>query len=186
MNIIVKTSSGHCLVRPDTTWERDNENLYLPEFSSRTGFTPVIYSKICKSGRSVGKKFAARYYDDSGFGVLLYPEELIDGSPEGFAQASCTDHTSFMTLPASGSVPFEGGSRFTLEVAGSETFSCSGIDRSVIEDAICEASKYIYLRTGDIIAVELAPRMTVTIEEGKIRFLGRLNENIVTDFEIIK
>ena len=31
MNIIVKTFSGHCLVRPDTSWERKSDDFYLPE-----------------------------------------------------------------------------------------------------------------------------------------------------------
>ncbi len=99
MNIIVKTSSGHITVRPDTTWEKDNEDFYPPEFVDELTYSPVLFARILKPGRSVGRKFASRYYDSIGFGVLLYPENMLDGTPEGYAQAICLDHTSFLPSP---------------------------------------------------------------------------------------
>jgi len=99
---IVKTYSGRVIVRPDTSWEKDNEDFYPQDFVDRISFTPVVFARICKPGKSIGIKFAERYYDGINCGILLYPEDLIDGSAEGFACASCIDHTSFLPFPQDG------------------------------------------------------------------------------------
>ena len=57
MNIVVLSPSGKTFVRPDTTWERDNEDFYVPEFISRIIASRVLYVSVCKPGRSVGEKF---------------------------------------------------------------------------------------------------------------------------------
>lgn len=62
MNIIVKTSSGHITVRPDTTWEKDNEDFYPPEFVDELTYSPVLFARILKPGRSVGRKFASSIF----------------------------------------------------------------------------------------------------------------------------
>ena len=98
MNIPVITASGKVIVRPDTTWERDNEDVYLPEFVNSLSWTPVFFARVSKPGRSIGRAFASRYYDGIGFGVLLYPDDLLDGSEEGFACASCLDKVTFYIL----------------------------------------------------------------------------------------
>ena len=99
MNIVVVNSSSRVFVRPDTTWERDNEDLYVPVFIGSLAWTPVIFAHISKPGRSIGARFGARYYDLVGAGVQLYPEDLMDGSAEGFACACCLDHSSFLPSP---------------------------------------------------------------------------------------
>lgn len=181
MNIIIKTFGGHIIVRPDTTWEKDNEDLYLPDEISSISFTPVLFARITKPGRSVGLKFTPRYFDTFAYGVLLYPDDLEDGSPEGFACASCLDHTSFLpgeTAPKSGIVNTE----FRLFRNGAEIFSCTGGDISMIEKAIEEATRRIYIRTGDLIAIELQSRRPLmTRKEGNVHMTAAPS----TDFNII-
>ena len=80
MNIVVVNSSSRVFVRPDTTWERDNEDLYVPEFIGSLAWTPVLFARISKPGRSIGARFGTRYYDLIGAGINLYPEDLMDGS----------------------------------------------------------------------------------------------------------
>ena len=187
MNIIVKTSFGRITVRPDTTWEKDNEDFYPPEFVEELTYTPVLFARILKPGRSIGIKFASRYYDSVGFGVLLYPENLIDGTPESYAQAICLDHTSFLPAPF---FPPESlaqdGNRFTLECGGRELFSCGQESLNMIEEAIVEATKMIYIRTGDLVAIELSERKAlVSRRENKIRVEGSFDTDKVLDFQVI-
>ena len=99
MNIIVKTFGGNVIVRPDTTWEKDNEDIYPQDFIETLSFTPVLFARISKPGKSVGLRFASRYYDSANYGLLLYPENLLCGGEEDFACASCIDHTSFLPAP---------------------------------------------------------------------------------------
>lgn len=187
MNIIVKTASGKYIVRPDTTWERDNEDVFLPEFVDRVTYTPVLFARICKPGRSVSEKFADRYYDGIGYGVLLYPEDMIDGSEEGFACASCLDHTSFLTFPVYNKVTLRRPENvFELFKDDEKIFSCTGPGSPAILQAIKEATERIYIRTGDVLAIELQPREPLTGRpEGRTRILGKYCQNDILDFQII-
>lgn len=159
MNIVVLTDSGKTIVRPDTTWERDCEDLYVPEFVESLSWTPVIFARVSKPGRSVGLKFADRYYDGIGFGVLLYPDDLMDGSAEGYACASCLDHTSFLPYPVKDKALLkEGTMSLSLSKGEEEIFRGEIADAGIIEKAIAEVTRFCYIRTGDLIAIELRPR----------------------------
>ncbi|MDO5443617.1 MAG: hypothetical protein Q4G10_08100 [Bacteroidia bacterium] len=188
MNIVVKTASGKYIVRPDTTWERDNEDLFLPEFVSGLSWTPVLFARISKPGRSVGERFGERYYDGIGYGVLLYPEDMLDGSEEGFACASCLDHTSFLPFPVLEKQPgFEG--KFELEAVRNgevhKLFSRSGASPEEIRKAIAEATRFIYIRIGDLIAIELQPRQHLGgREDSSISVKGLFEGSAVIDFHI--
>jgi len=156
MNIVVKSNEGECFVRPDTTWERDAEDFYPPEFVSALSWTPVLFAHICKPGRSISERFAQRYFDVLGFGALLYPTDMLDGTPSSIARASCLDHTSFLTYPAEG---LDVGS-VSLRKNGLTVFDTDASLRthpgvSEMAEAVCETSRYVYLRIGDIVAVEL-------------------------------
>lgn len=187
MNIIVKTSTGRITVRPDTTWEKDNEDFYPPEFVDELTYSPVLFARILKPGRSIGKKFALRYYDSVGFGVLLYPENLIDGSPESYAQAICLDHTSFLPAPFFPPESLEKeANRFTIECGGQQLFSCDTASLNMIEDAIVEATRMVYIRTGDLVAIELSPRSPlIACPAAAARFTGFFGSSKVLDFQII-
>lgn len=169
MNILTRTYSGHTVVRPDTTWEKDNEDFYPPDFVKALTFTAVIFARVSKPGRSVGRKFASRYYDSVGWGLLLYPENMIDGSPESLAEAICLDHTSF--LPAPLFPPEEASTEGTFSVRRNgeviyEYDYVSPVDgKQQIEEALEEVSRMCYIRTGDIVAVELCGRLPLMADE---------------------
>ena len=183
MNIIVKTSSGHITVRPDTTWEKDNEDFYPPEFVNELTYSPVLFARVLKPGRSVGKKFASRYYDSVGYGVLLYPENMIDGTPEGYAQAICLDHTSFLPSPM---FPPERLEKIRLFRNEHDLFVFDQPSLNMIEDAIVEATKLLYIRTGDLIAIELSDRKPLTNRTNSgTHITGTFGQDKVLDFQII-
>jgi len=184
MNILVKTCSGKTIVRPDTTWERDNEDLYVPEFVRSLSFTPVIFARICKPGRSVGLNFAERYFDDIGYGVLLYPDDMLDGSPEAFACASCLDHSSFLNLSTVNVRPMDDAdSVFELFKEADTIFRTGAHDKSLIAEAIHEATKAVYVRSGDIIAIELDKMQKLcSLPDKTVRVSGKWNNETVVDF----
>lgn len=136
MNIIVHTFSGNIITRPDTTWVRKDEDFYVPEFIDSLSCSKVICAKISRPGKCVSKKFAERYFDSMGCGLILYPENLLDGSAESYAQACCVGHTTYIPLPETPKSSF------------------TEIERSLICEAIEKASGFSLFRTGDIIAVE--------------------------------
>lgn len=184
MNILVNTADKRIVVRPDTTWERDNEDLFLPEFVDAVSWSPVLFARVSKPGRSVGLKFADRYYDSVGYGVLLYPENMIDGSEAGYASACCLDHTSF--LPAPLYEKKDVGGLFTLRADGEEIFSYSEGTAAMIEKALCEATKFCYIRVGDLVAIELQSRKLLKDrKDGGSHLTGSFGMNDIIDFNII-
>ncbi len=160
MNIVVLTSSGKIVVRPDTTWERDNEDFYVPEFVDEISYTPVFFARVMKPGRSIGLRFANRYYDRLGYGVLLYPENFIDGSPEAYASAICLDHSSFLPSDMIDKEGFD-SPKFELYKGEEKIYEAEGLSLEQIEKAIAELSRICYIRTGDLIAIELDSRKTL-------------------------
>ena len=170
MNIIVITACGKIVCRPD--------------FVSHLEYAPVAFARICKPGRSVGSRFVSRYHDGFGFGVLLYPVELMDGTPEGYAQACCLDHTSLLPTPFMEYA--DGYSTFTLKASGSVLGNFSPDVRALMDAALVEATRRIYVRTGDIIAVELQPRQAFYGRtDGNVRMEGTYGERKLLDFNII-
>ena len=163
MNIVVKTADNRYIVRPDTTWERDSEDFYPPEFVTDLSWSPVLFIRISKPGRSVGARFAERYYDQVGYGVLLYPENLIDGSETAYAAASCLDHTSFLQMPAADKASL-GQISLDLKAGENAVFHHEGFDPAMIATAIEEATRYIYIRSGDLLAIELQPRKPLEVD----------------------
>ena len=119
MNITVKIhGSRNFICRPDTTWERESRDFYSPEFASELFYTPVVFARISKAGKCIGRKFAARYYDGLNFGILLYPGEILNaGRPESLGAASILDHTSILPFPLFQPVVFAtSGNSFTPKI----------------------------------------------------------------------
>ena len=173
-------------MRPDTTWEKDNEDFYPPEFVDELTYSPVLFARILKPGRSVGRKFASRYYDSVGFGVLLYPENMLDGTPEGYAQAICLDHTSFLPSPMFPPQRLEDDGKFRLFRNEQESFTFDHPSLNMIEDALVEATRLLYIRTGDLIAVELSDRKPLTNRTDSVTHItGTFGQDKVLDFQII-
>ncbi|MGM9752778.1 MAG: hypothetical protein ACI3ZK_01835 [Candidatus Cryptobacteroides sp.] len=188
MNIIVQSASGHIFARPDTSWEKDNEDLYLPEMVKSLDFCPVLFARVSKPGRSIGSAFASRYYDAIGFGLMLYPH-FEDGDsqiPELFAQSLCLDHCSFLPYPLYNPITLgQPGNEFLLKLNSTELFRCSAPDRNFIEETLCRASRFCYLRVGDIVAADLAPRRPLELlQGGEQHILAMYCENTVLDFYI--
>lgn len=181
MNIIVRPYGGEkCYCRPDTTWEREDKDFYVPECSESLYWTPVLFARVNKAGKCIGKKFVSRYYDAIGCGVLLYTGQDI-------AFASCADHTSLLPMPLYNPVVLEGEDN-ALEVClnGSSIWNEKILSKDKLEDTVCMASALTSLRIGDFVAVELAPvQKLVSRDEGnaplKVSYCG----NDLFDLKII-
>ena len=84
MNIIIRLfDNDRFCFRPDTTWERENRDFFSPDFMSRIFFTPVIFARISRAGKCIGRKFAGRYYDASNFGMLMYNGDILEEKSKG-------------------------------------------------------------------------------------------------------
>ncbi len=170
MNIVVRHLDGTCTCRPDTTWERENKDIYAVPAVSAYRFAPVLFVRVSKTGKCVGYKFASRYYDGFNFGVLLYgglrtgtasAESCTEpgkssGNASGLHWSSCLDHSSILPFPLYNPLVLENDEKeFKFRKNGTVLFSTGEGSAETVENAIAEVSELVSLRIGDIIAVEL-------------------------------
>lgn len=187
MNIIVKTHGGNVVARPSTTWDKANDEIFFPDFVSKVSWAPVLFARICKAGRAVPWNFARRYYDAIGYGVLLYAENIIDGSPEGYASAICLDHTSLLPEPLYNPITLGSpDNAFILKKNGRKIYGTSDGTCAMVESAIEQTSKSCFLRTGDLVAIELQDRKALCSEPGShTRLTATYCGNFLLEYEIV-
>lgn len=176
MNIIVKPLEGAVTCRPDTTWERENKDIYAIPSITAYKYTPVLFVRISKAGKCVGYKFASRYYDGFNFGVLLYGGvrngsaadggAALEETADGIHWSSCLDHSSILPFPLYNPLVLENDEKeFRLRKNGTIVFSTGEGSREMIDNAIAEASEMISLRIGDILAIELQEPLPLILRE---------------------
>ena len=177
MNIIVKPyGSDLCYCRPDTTWERENRDFYSPECVNEVLWTPIVFARVSKAGKCIGRKFAERYYDGIGCGMLMY---CVTSEMQ---TTSCADHTSVLPMPLYDPVVLEGVKNF--EANGSSILLDDA--KNMLEDALCNASKMTSIRIGDFVAVELSPLTHLASRnEDNVTARGSFCDNESFNFEII-
>lgn len=143
MNIItVPYGSKGFYVRPDTSLNKDSNDYFCPEEITGLAAAVFIYARAAKAGKCVASKFAGRYYSVVGKGIHLSAPELEAGSPENWWMAHSLDSSTFI-----------------IEEFPAENASAEDIEK--INAAFEAASKHVSFRTGDYIAVEIAPPVKI-------------------------
>jgi 2-keto-4-pentenoate hydratase/2-oxohepta-3-ene-1,7-dioic acid hydratase in catechol pathway len=66
-------------LKPDTALLRNNAAFYYPDFTSQLVAHVCVVMRVCRLGRSIGSRFAARYYDAVGAGVTFTAADLLAG-----------------------------------------------------------------------------------------------------------
>ena len=197
MNIIVKPyGSELCYCRPDTTWERENKDFYSPECVNEIYWSPVVFARVSKAGKCVGRKFVVRYYDGVGCGVLLYcgtSTTSFDGSAGVRSLSEVVDRSSILPHPLFQPVVLEGEKEFIVscqhnaqgDAALSHNIILSGA-KDLLEEALCNASQLTSMRIGDFVAVELKELQKLAArEEGNIAVKGEFCEKEIFGFNIV-
>ena len=197
MNIIVKPyGSNLCYCRPDTTWERENKDFYSPECVNEIYWTPVVFARVSKAGKCVGRKFVERYYDGVGCGMLLYcgtSTTSFDGSAGVRWLSEVVDRSSILPHPLFQPVVLEDEKEFIVscqheaqdDAALSHNIILSGA-KDLLEEALCNASQLTSLRIGDFVAVELRElQKLASREEANIAVKGEFCEKDVFSFNIV-
>lgn len=196
MNIIVKPyKSEFFLSRPDTTWEKENRDFYCPDDVQELHYAPILFARISKAGKCINEKFAERYFDGVGYGLLLSIGEYLTENGAGYAASGMLDHTSFLPHPLYNPFVLNGENEFIIYKNEDLIFSYKNGTTEMIQDAIAKASRNTSLRIGDYIAIELeypekiAERIGGNIPDistdNPIQITSQFCENEILNFKII-
>lgn len=76
----------------DNALLRNNDDFYIPDFAEGVSCSPQLVLKIGKLGKSVGERFAERYFQEVGVGIRFYADRLeerlrTEGLPAGVGSA---------------------------------------------------------------------------------------------------
>lgn len=185
--IVVPNEGGYHYFRPDTTIERESKDFYCPEEVTSLSACVVLYIKISKAGKAVAKRFAERYYNTFGAGILLYAENLINSDiPATYSMASSIDYSTIL------SKELGGAEILTREKADSlwfghgsgpaEKISIREEITDYINSEIETLSRNNSLRMGDIVAFELNPERFVIEKEEELTL--HFGDQLLLDFKI--
>lgn len=141
MNIItVPYSSKYFYSRPDTSLNRDSNDYFCPDGTGELAAAVFVYVRAAKAGKCVSARFAGRYYSTTGTGVQLFaPSIAKEGNPESWWVSRSLDNSTFLL-----------GDEGPADTLSPEM-------REKIDNAIEKISGHISFRTGDYIAIEIAP-----------------------------
>ena len=146
MNLVVVRPDGSFYARPDTTLVRGARDFYLPDDLFWVEVRPCRWIRILKSAKAVQERFAERYYDAVGSGLLLYGDgdvSLLDSSTYIFDDAVPTgsDHPSGGTEAGKSSALPDGSSPFSA--------------------ALANVTHHLLLHQGDLLILESPDSLTL-------------------------
>jgi acylpyruvate hydrolase len=169
-------------MKPDTSILTRNRPCFLPDYGSAIHYEVELVIRICKVGKNIQKRFASTYYDAIGIGIDFTARDL---------QAKCKEK-GLPWLVAKG---FDNAAplgkligkstfkdvhdiRFHLEKNGLTVQKASSSEMIfTFEDVISYISKFITLKTGDLIftgtpsgvgPVDIGDRLEAFIEGEKL------------------
>lgn len=141
-------------VRPDSAVLRENDDFYVPHFSSDVECSVGVLVRINRLAKCLDAKFASRCYESVGAGMAFVARDVMlnaiaNGNP--CDEAYCFDR-SFAVSPE---WVDDMGALHDLELAIDDNRQTIAVDnlRDVIDAAISRASCLATLKTGDMVYV---------------------------------
>ena len=152
--ICLPHQSLHFYLKPDTALLRNSRTFYIPDFCNRISGALALVVRINRLGRHINARFAHRYYRETTLGFSLYAADLLEQSrAEGasWSPACALDYSA----PLSELFYPVAESDWSQELFGWEQWS--GNFTGSIDQSIAHISRYIFLKMGDLIWLELHP-----------------------------
>jgi len=143
-------------MKPDSAITRCNRPFFLPDFSERVDYETEIIVKINRLGKCIAEKFAHLYYEEIGLGVDFTARDIQKqciekGNPWEVAKAFDGSAVVGKFLSKS-TLPDVQNLNFHLLLNGNKVQEGNSKDMLFsIDRIIAHVSKFITLRTGDII-----------------------------------
>ncbi|MDR1583410.1 MAG: fumarylacetoacetate hydrolase family protein [Prevotellaceae bacterium] len=175
-------------LKPETALLRNNQPFYYPDFTKNLHYETELVLRICRVGRSIPEKFAARYISEIGLGIDLTARDLQDecrkkGLPWEIAKGfdySAPVSPSFIPI---GEFKDLNNINFRLELNG--TTVQKGNSSYMIfsfNKIISYVSQFITLKIGDLIFTG-TPDGVGQLETG-CNLKGYIEDKLMLDFDI--
>jgi len=174
-------------LKPDTAILCNNEPFYYPDYTQDIHHEVEIILRISREGKDIDKKFAHKYYDALGLGIDFTARDLqskakAKGLPWALAKGFNGSAPISEFLPL-GQIPDLHNINFRLDVNGAtKQKGNSGMMLNTFDDIIAYISRFITLKTGDIIFTG-TPEGVGPVKIGD-RLEGYVEDKKLLDFEI--
>lgn len=134
------------VLKSDSSLMVNRKPFFIPDWSEDVQFTPCVVVRVCKLGKHVAAKFAYRYYDCIAPSMNIHAEDFrIQGD---FIRTWAFDNA----LPV--------GTFMSLDKYMPNDLVLS------IDEAICEVSRLMTIRQGDLIFIDrMVPARKLVREE---------------------
>ncbi|WP_047446240.1 fumarylacetoacetate hydrolase family protein [Alistipes sp. ZOR0009] len=175
-------------LKPDTALLRNNAPFFYPAFSKDVHYEVELVIKISKVGRSIGEKFASRYYSEVGLGIDFTARDLQQrckerGLPWEMAKAfdfSAPLSSAFLpidNIESVSSIPFSLLKNGEVVQQGNSSEMIFSVDR-----IISYVSQFFTLKIGDLIYTGTPAGVgPVQIND---RLQGYIGDTLMFDFEV--
>lgn len=181
MNIAVLSYDGILMCRPDTSRDHNGEDLHMDLKYGPLSFAPAMFCRIDRPAKCADLKFAPRHYSQAGFGLLIYPEDVI--AQEGLSPALVFDHTSYLPSEMYEKQLLCGEGLFKLWKDSAQIYKSGETSTDCLDKALVKVTSRMLLRTGDLLVYELSEKMPLCDAEASIS--GTFNDKKILDFNII-
>ena len=151
--------------RSDSSILRNNDNFYMPTFSSNMQCTVGYMLRVTRLAKCMTEKFASRCYDAVGVAVAFVAQDIVErncalGRP--CDEAYCFDK-SVAVSPESVAPDTVGEGVLDIKIGNAQcSTDLSGIKIS-LDKALVKASELLTLKMGDIIYIAATEPLTPQI-----------------------
>lgn len=151
-------------ISPETVINRDSNDYYYPDEVRTVRVIPFVYARISRPCKSIAAKFASRHYDTVGRGIHLRPAMMTSALPREAVEPLCRycDRNLFLGATTD---------------AGEFRKSAADITAE-LDKAVEYASRFVSLRTGDMIVIEDEALQEADVREKQVIAHGDITINI--------
>ena len=157
-------------VRSDSSVLRNNDDFYMPTFSTDMVANVGYYLRVTRLAKCVNEKFAPRCYDAVGVAVAFIAQDVVErncakGRP--CDEAYCFDK-SIALSPESVAPDAVGEGMLEVKIGNTQCTTALANVKISLDKALSKASELLTLKMGDIVYISatepLAPQIGDHIE----------------------
>lgn len=151
--------------RSDSSVLRNNDNFYMPTFSSNMQCTAGYMLRVTRLAKCMSEKFAPRCYDAVGVAVAFVAQDIVErncalGRP--CDEAYCFDKSIALSLE-SVTPDTMGEGVLNIKIGNAQANTSLDDVKISLDKALSKASELLTLKMGDIIYIAATEPMTPQI-----------------------